>query len=62
MRMIFRFMGMMPVGEFELACLCGYYFGKKISWERREYCPRCDMAYEFIQQKNHWHIFIELAK
>ena len=59
-RMIFRFIGKIPEGKFEVTCMCGHYLNefKLISAGQEIICPKCGSKFEFVQQSGHWHLFI----
>ncbi|OGF27458.1 hypothetical protein A2331_00665 [Candidatus Falkowbacteria bacterium RIFOXYB2_FULL_34_18] len=56
-----KFIGNIPRGKFEFSCICGQYSGWKnnLNGENQTIeCQDCGVRYKFVQQKNHFHIYI----
>lgn len=57
----FRFTGPMPRGKTEYQCTCGEYVALEIEpgvKEKNADCTNCGKHVQFLEQRNHWHMFI----
>lgn len=58
----FRFTGKMPRGKTEYLCPCGEHNTLQIGANDKEVnanCGKCGKKVTFVDQGQHWHIFIE---